>query len=323
MPRQQVFISYSHKDSSWREELETHLKPYLRGGSIVSWSDQKISPGSEWVSEIRSALASSKIAVLLVSPDFLASDFIHDHELGPLLMEAKQWRVKILWVPVRDSAYQKTPLKDYQPVLDPSTPLAKMKEADRDSAWVTVCQEIEKAVNRNDSNDPFPGDLLKDAVLQSAPPSPDRPSTSHIQSEFTAIWRHISPTLENDLRESIKLTEAMRAVAEERWHYSLPQPYPQTTVYNPHLFLIRQYNKDLWKWFTKYIDAALSAKQMAHRYNNAFYARLNTEFVGRWWIPPDKLRAELNNSALKLEALADQLNQKRIHYDVVTSRSNR
>jgi internalin A len=148
MPPPQVFISYSHKDKKWRDELETQLKPYLRGGSIASWSDQQIAPGSQWFGEIESALANSKVAVLLVSPDFLASDFIHEHELGPLLKAAKQGGVRILWVPVRASAYDKTALKDYQAVLAPGTPLANMKRAERDQAWVRICKEIEKAVNR-------------------------------------------------------------------------------------------------------------------------------------------------------------------------------
>ena len=60
MPRDQVFISYSHKDKRWRDDLDTHLKPYLRGGSIVSWSDQQIAPGSKWFREIQSALANSQ-----------------------------------------------------------------------------------------------------------------------------------------------------------------------------------------------------------------------------------------------------------------------
>jgi internalin A len=148
MPEEQVFISYSHKDKKWRDDLDTNLKPYLRGGSIVSWSDQQIAPGSEWFKEIQSALVNSKVAVLLVTPAFIASDFIHEHELGPLLKEATQGGVKILWVPVRESGYKKTPLKDYQAaVLDPSKPLAAMTPAARDRAWVKICEEIEKAVN--------------------------------------------------------------------------------------------------------------------------------------------------------------------------------
>ena len=155
MPRDKVFISYSHKDTRWREELEVQLKPYVRGGSIVSWSDEQIARGSKWFGEIKSALAQTKVAVLLVTPDFLASDFIHEHELGPLLKEAEQGGVKILWVPVHASAYKQTLLKNYQAVLDdPGKPLAGMTKAKRDQAWVKVCEEIEKAVNPSAPKEP-------------------------------------------------------------------------------------------------------------------------------------------------------------------------
>ena len=138
MPRDQVFISYSHKDRKWRNDLDTHLKPYLRGGSIVSWSDQEIAPGSEWFKEIQSALANSKVAVLLVSAHFLASDFIHEEELGPLLKEAENGGVRILWVPLYASAYKKTALEKYQAVLGPETPLAGMTTAKRAEACVAL-----------------------------------------------------------------------------------------------------------------------------------------------------------------------------------------
>jgi hypothetical protein len=52
MPRDQVFITYSHMQKKWRHDLDTHLKPYLRGGSIVRWSDQQIAPGSQSFKEI-------------------------------------------------------------------------------------------------------------------------------------------------------------------------------------------------------------------------------------------------------------------------------
>jgi hypothetical protein len=69
-----------------------------------------------------------------VSPDFFASDFIHKQELGPLLKKAEQGGIKILWIPVRSSAYKQTPLKNYQALIDPSKPLASMLKAKRDGA---------------------------------------------------------------------------------------------------------------------------------------------------------------------------------------------
>jgi hypothetical protein len=88
-------------------------------------------------------LGKTGVAVLLVSRHFLASDFIHEHELGPLLKEAEAGGVKILWVLVRACSYEETPLKDYQAVVSPpGKPLAKI--ADRDEALVRVCKEIKR-----------------------------------------------------------------------------------------------------------------------------------------------------------------------------------
>jgi len=143
--RAQVFICYSHKDDRWLSDLQKHLKPYLRDGSITAWSDKHIIPGSKWFSEIEKALALTKVAVLLVTPDFLASDFINKHELSPLLKEAEKGGVRILWIPVRACSYKKTPLKDYQAVIDPDKPLVNFR-LNRDKTWVRICEEIEKAV---------------------------------------------------------------------------------------------------------------------------------------------------------------------------------
>jgi hypothetical protein len=104
----------------------------------------------------------------LVTPDFLASDFIHEHELGPLLKEAEQGGVKILWIPVRHSAYKQTPLKNYHSVLSPETPLAALTKAKRDQAFVRICEEIEKALSEEAS----PEGLLKDATIDETKEAP-------------------------------------------------------------------------------------------------------------------------------------------------------
>jgi len=145
--RDQVFISYSHKDKRWLTDLEIHLKPYVRNGSVTAWSDEQIAPGSKWFPEIKGALGATKVAVLLVTPNFLASDFIHEHELTPLLKEAETGGVHIIWIPVRACSYKETPLKDDQAAIEPDRPLANMK-AERDRAWVRICEKIKEAVGR-------------------------------------------------------------------------------------------------------------------------------------------------------------------------------
>ncbi|MBV9672167.1 MAG: hypothetical protein JO076_05000 [Verrucomicrobia bacterium] len=94
-------------------KVKAELRPgekysILRAGSVVSWSDQQSiqDPGSQWFRAIESALSQTAVAVLLVSPDLLASDFIREHELLPLLKEAEQGGVMILWVAIRESAYK-------------------------------------------------------------------------------------------------------------------------------------------------------------------------------------------------------------------------
>lgn len=144
--RTKVFISYSHKDGKYFNELIEHLIPYEREQLLEIWSDQKIVAGAQWREEIKQAIETTKAAVLLLSPSFMASNFVAENELPPLLRAAEKEGVVILPVIVRPLNFEDTELADFQSVNNPSRSVAKMKPYQRDELWVKVVKEIQRTV---------------------------------------------------------------------------------------------------------------------------------------------------------------------------------
>jgi hypothetical protein len=145
--RDQVFISYSHKDREWFSKLQTMLKPMVRNKIISVWEDTKISAGDEWRGEIKEALERAKAAVLLVSPYFLESDFIAEHELPPLLDAAKREGLVILWVYISHCLYDETEIEHYQAASEISKPLDSLTLSEQNRVLVDVCRKIKAAAN--------------------------------------------------------------------------------------------------------------------------------------------------------------------------------
>jgi hypothetical protein len=76
MARTKIFVSYSHKDREWLETLRAHLAVLKRQQLIDMWSDTRIVVGTDWEKEIDTAMQDAKVAVLLITPAFLASEYI-------------------------------------------------------------------------------------------------------------------------------------------------------------------------------------------------------------------------------------------------------
>lgn len=144
--RDLVFISYSHNtnDKAIFAEFKKNLDPAESKGLLSVWNDTRIKAGTKWAPQIRDALAKTRVALLLVSPDFLDSPFIRNEELHVLLAAAERRELSLYWVPVADSMFETAGLDQWQaaPGCDPRSPLNLMTGPERERVIVNVCRAI-------------------------------------------------------------------------------------------------------------------------------------------------------------------------------------
>ncbi len=144
--RTKVFISYSHKDRLALERLKVHLTPYLTR-EVDYWEDTQIRPGTRWYDAIQQAITTAKVAVLLVSADFLASSFITQEEIPRLLAAAQRSGVIILPVILSGSAFTELrELGNLQALNNPATPILRLPPAEQEQEWAQIAKGIRDAM---------------------------------------------------------------------------------------------------------------------------------------------------------------------------------
>ena len=147
----EIFYSYSHKDERLRDKLEVHLKLMQRQGLISNWHDRRIGPASEWDGEISSHLESAHIILLLISPDFLSSDYIYDVELKRAMERHEAGEARVIpiilkpcdWMTAEFSKLQALP-RDGKPVV---------KWGNRDEAFSQITSAIRDLVRSMPAGD--------------------------------------------------------------------------------------------------------------------------------------------------------------------------
>jgi hypothetical protein len=143
-----VFIGYSHRDKDYLDRLQEHLKPEVHAGTISLFDDTKIKPGDNWKKEIKQALESTQVAILLVSVSFLASDFVVEEELPKLLAAAEERGTRILPVILTPCSFHRTKLSRFQAINDPTKPLSGSSQHGQDIIWVQVVDAVLEALEK-------------------------------------------------------------------------------------------------------------------------------------------------------------------------------
>jgi hypothetical protein len=109
-----IFISYSHKDESYKDELTTHLAGLKRAGYIESWDDRKILPGQQWNDEIANSLNNANLILFLLSADFIASEYVYKVEIQAAKEKHKRQEATIVPIIIRGCDFPNSSLSNYQ-----------------------------------------------------------------------------------------------------------------------------------------------------------------------------------------------------------------
>ncbi|MEO1522876.1 MAG: COR domain-containing protein, partial [Cyanobacteria bacterium J06633_2] len=143
-PALRLFYSYSHKDETLRDQLDTHLKILERQTLIQPWHDRRIDPGMDWANQIDDNLARADIILLLISADFIASDYCYEIELRQAMERHHSGEAQVIPIILRSADWKGTPFRKLQALPTNGKPVTKWN--DPDEAWLDVEQGIKRVV---------------------------------------------------------------------------------------------------------------------------------------------------------------------------------
>src|SRR5271165_6951336 len=141
-----VFYSYSHKDESWLRRLETFLAPLRQNKLIDEWHDRKIRPGGDWNSEIDSRIRSADLAIMLLSSDFLASEYCFGVEMDTALARVKSNDLQLVPVLMRHCLWKDSRFSELQIIPRDNKPVSRSRSPDE--ALKAVALEIRTIVSQ-------------------------------------------------------------------------------------------------------------------------------------------------------------------------------
>ena len=183
-----VFISYSHEDEDLRNKLETHLAGLKRQGAITTWHDRRIVPGDELHGRISDQLDTADIILLLVSADFIASDYCYDVEMTRALERHDHGEARVIPVILRPCDWKGAPFGGLMAVPKNGKPV--VKHPTLDDGFLEVAQAIRRvagATGARAATAQLPDSPTARADVAALGP---RSSNLRVKTEFTDRDRH-------------------------------------------------------------------------------------------------------------------------------------
>jgi len=157
MSRLTVILCYAHRDERLREELDKHLSGLRRGGLIQSWHDRRIIPGSDLDPEINQHLRSCDLILLLISPDFIDSDYCYRREMRAALKRHAKGEARVIPIILRPVDWRRTPVGRLLALPRDGKPVTTWHR--RDEALLDVANGVrmaaEEVIARRRSNLPL------------------------------------------------------------------------------------------------------------------------------------------------------------------------
>ncbi len=143
MRRVKVFLGFSHQDAAWITRLARHLNVLGKQGLVEIWTDRRIQAGAGWLKEILRAIEEAKVVVLLVSADFLTSDFIMDVEILRILERREAGELQVVPVLVEPCAWKAVPwLAEMQMRPSNGVSLAELPAYQQEAQFAAITEEI-------------------------------------------------------------------------------------------------------------------------------------------------------------------------------------
>jgi hypothetical protein len=204
MSRTRIFVSYSRRDTTWLKRFREHASVLERAGFVEIWSDTTIAAGADWEGEIERALSSAKVAVLMVSPSFLASEYIWNKEM-PRIVAHIEAGMEALPLIIRPCAWKLAPeLVRLQARPTGGEPLSSGKESDVDGHLAAFTYELAAKIGRSPA-----------ALLPSSTGARERDAESDLTGEWIGYYNQNRPIrLVVNSRENGKFSGLMHYPAE-------------------------------------------------------------------------------------------------------------